>query len=120
MEVNPIINDLKDIGERAAALYSYLDYPGTKERLEEVERELEDPAVWNDPENAQKLGKERAALSTIVTTLDTLKSGATDARELLDMAVEEDDEETVGDVVSEVSSLMAKLLFGLDKKSGLR
>lgn len=109
MEVNPIINDLKDIGERAAALYSYLDYPGTKERLEEVERELEDSAVWNDPENAQKLGKERAALSTIVTTLDTLTSGATDARELLDMAVEEDDEDTVGDVISEVSSLMAKL-----------
>ncbi len=109
MEVNPIINDLKDIGERTAALYSYLDYPGTKERLEEVERELEDPAVWNDPENAQKLGKERAALSTIVTTLETLKSGAVDARELLDMAVEEDDAETVSEVISEVSSLMAKL-----------
>ncbi|SIT07056.1 peptide chain release factor 2 [Neptunomonas antarctica] len=109
MEVNPIINDLKDIGERTASLYSYLDYPGAKERLEEVERELEDPAVWNDPENAQKLGKERAALETIVKTLEELKFGATDTRELLDMAVDEDDEDTVEEVIAEVKTLMSKL-----------
>ena len=109
MEVNPIINDLKDIGARTDALYTYLDYAGKKERLEEVERELEDPAVWNDPENAQKLGKERSTLEVVVKTLEELKSGAVDTRELLDMAVEENDEDTVQEVVSEVDGLMAKL-----------
>ena len=29
-------------------------------------RELEDPDVWNDPERAQSLGKERAALEAVV------------------------------------------------------
>lgn len=109
MEINPIINALKDITERTSVLRGYLDYDGKKERLEEVERELEDPAVWNDPENAQKLGKERSTLEGVVTTVDELEAGVVDARDLLDMAVEEDDEDTVAEVEEEVAGLMAKL-----------
>ena len=40
----------------------FFDYDAKKERLEEVERELESPDVWNDPERAQALGRERALL----------------------------------------------------------
>ena len=109
MEINPIINALKDITERTSVLRGYLDYDGKKERLEEVERELEDPAVWNDPENAQKLGKERSTLEGVVKTVDELETGVVDARDLLDMAVEEDDEDTVAEVEEEVAGLMAKL-----------
>ncbi len=109
MEINPIINALKDITERTSVLRGYLDYDGKKERLEEVERELEDPAVWNDPENAQKLGKERSTLEGVVKTVDELEAGVVDARDLLDMAVEEDDEDTVAEVEEEVAGLMAKL-----------
>ncbi|WP_036230019.1 peptide chain release factor 2 [Marinobacterium jannaschii] len=109
MEINPIINSLKDIVERTTELRGYLDYDGNKDRLEEVERELEDPAVWNDPENAQKLGKERAALEGIVKTIDELTSGVEDSRDLLDMAVEEDDADTVAEVEAEVAEMMAKL-----------
>lgn len=110
MEVNPIISQLKDIAERTELLYRYLDYPEKRERLEEVSRELEDPAVWNDPEYAQKLGRERATLEQLVTTLETLKEGATDTRELLDMAVEEEDHDAVADVEAEVAGLMEKLV----------
>ncbi|MBE9398684.1 peptide chain release factor 2 [Pontibacterium sp. N1Y112] len=109
MEINPIITALKDISERTTVLRGYLDYDGKKERLEEVERELEDPAVWNEPENAQKLGKERSTLEGVVSTVDDLETGVVDARDLLDMAVEEDDEDTVAEVEEEVAGLMAKL-----------
>ena len=109
MEINPIITALKDISERTAVLRGYLDYDGKKERLEEVERELEDPAVWNEPENAQKLGKERSTLEGVVSTVDDLETGVVDARDLLDMAVEEDDEDTAAEVEEEVAGLMAKL-----------
>ncbi len=46
MEINPILNSLKEFSERTLALRTYLDYDGKRERLEEVERELEDPNVW--------------------------------------------------------------------------
>lgn len=109
MEINPILNSLKDFSERTETLRRYLDYEGKKERLEEVERELENPDVWNDPENAQQLGRERNALSHTVATLDELSSGIADARDLLDLAVEENDEDTVAEVEAEVAMLGEKL-----------
>ncbi len=75
----------------------------------EVSRELEDPAIWDDPENAQKLGRERAALEIVVETIETLNQGLDDAKELLDMAVEEQDEDTVTGVVAELAKLTKEL-----------
>ncbi len=78
------------------------DYAGKKEQLEEVLAELEDPAVWNDPDRAQKLGRERSTLQNIVDVIDTLDGGLNDASELLEMAREEDDEGTVTAVVTDL------------------
>lgn len=58
-------------------------------------RELEDPAIWNDQERAQSLGRERASLETVVLTLESLSTGLDDAKDLLEMAVEEGDESAV-------------------------
>ena len=48
------------------------DYEVKKERLEEVLGELEDPAVWNEPDRAQALGRERSSLEDVVLGLDTI------------------------------------------------
>ena len=85
------------------------DYDQRAERLVEVERELEEPKVWDDPERAQALGKERADLELIVTTIDKLTTGLDDAEGLLDMAAEEEDEATVGEIESDLESLDADL-----------
>ncbi|MBP0047806.1 peptide chain release factor 2 [Marinobacterium sp. AK62] len=109
MEINPILNSLKEFSERTLALRTYLDYDGKRERLEEVERELEDPNVWNDPDNAQQLGKERAGLENVVKTIDELETGISDAGDLLEMAVEENDEDTVAEVEADVERLKKML-----------
>ncbi len=80
------------------------DYEVKKERLEEVLGELEDPAVWNDPERAQALGRERSSLEDVVLGLDQLTSGLADGVDLLEMAVEEGDEETVDSIADDVES----------------
>ncbi|AMO56920.1 peptide chain release factor 2 [Endozoicomonas montiporae] len=77
--------------------------------MQEVERELEDPDVWNEPERAQALGKERSILEGIVSTIDAMTSGLEDSTELLDMSVEEQDEEGVDSVVEELDELTRKL-----------
>ncbi len=79
------------------------------ERLEEVSRELENSAIWDDPEKAQSLGKERARLDEIVGTLNALSSGLRDNLELLEMAVAEDDEETVSSITEELGELTRRL-----------
>ncbi|WP_319783284.1 peptide chain release factor 2 [Oceanisphaera sp. IT1-181] len=110
LEVNPVNNKLKELSERAELLRGYLDYDAKKERLEEVNAELEQPDVWNQPERAQALGKERSALETVVETLDELDRGIVDIAELVELAQEEDDEETFEEAKADVEVLDKKLI----------
>ena len=55
------------------------------------------------------MGRERALLETVVTTIEALDAGCDDADELLDLAVEEQDEETARSVEQDLASLEAEL-----------
>lgn len=81
------------------------DFDTKKERLTEVELEFGDASVWDSPERAQALGRERAALESVVASIETLEQGVTDTRELLDLVVLEDDVEALVDVESEIAHL---------------
>ncbi len=65
--------------------------------------------MWNQPERAQALGQERAQLEQVVVGLDELATGLSDAEELLEMAVDEDDSETVGEVVRDLGQFEARV-----------
>ena len=80
-----------------------------KEELEEVNRELAVPTVWDNPEQAQKLGKEKVRLEKIVDVIESLESGLGDASELLEMAAEEGDVESVADVESELETFEVRV-----------
>nr|WP_152540233.1 peptide chain release factor 2 [Pantoea sp. IMH] len=108
-EINPVKNRIQDLSERSGVLRGYLDYDAKKERLEEVNAELEQPDVWNEPERAQALGKERSSLEAIVQTLDQMTQGLEDVSGLLELAVEADDEETFNEAVAELDLLDKKL-----------
>ncbi len=85
------------------------DFANRKDRLAEVELELAEPSVWDQPVRAQELGRERAGLETIVHTIEKLETGAVDARDLVEMAAAEDDEETVAEVEADISGLETQL-----------
>ncbi|WP_143047593.1 peptide chain release factor 2 [Thorsellia anophelis] len=108
-EINPIKIQIQDIKERTQTLRGYLDFDIKQERLEEVCAELESPDVWSDPQRAQALGKERVALEAVVETIIALTQGAEDVQELLTLAVEENDEQTLNETVSELDELTKRL-----------
>tara|TARA_R110002167_G_scaffold60861_4_gene171553 strand:+ start:122 stop:1171 length:1050 start_codon:yes stop_codon:yes gene_type:complete len=85
------------------------DYDQKKERLEEVNRELESPDVWNLPERAQALGKEKVALELVVQTIEILAQGTDDVEGLVELAVEAEDQDTFDEAESELAELMKKL-----------
>jgi len=93
----------------SSRLGGIFDYATKRERLEEVSRELENPNVWDDPPRAQELGRERARLDTIVSGIDTLAAALTDARELLDMAIADSDDDTAQAVIDDLAKLEAKV-----------
>ncbi len=80
------------------------DYQGKKEQLEEILLELENPDVWADQERAQKLGQQRSSLQDTLDVFDTLESGLGDATDLLEMAREENDEETLKAVIDDLAN----------------
>jgi len=81
------------------------DYDGKVERLEEVTRELESPDVWNDPEHAQALGKERSDLDNSVSAQAQVIDGVGDAADLLELAIEEGDEATLDALGSDLQRI---------------
>ncbi|MBD3634855.1 MAG: peptide chain release factor 2 [Methylophaga sp.] len=85
------------------------DFDEKSERLIEVTRELESPAVWDDPERAQKLGQERASLEKIVSTLSKHRDTLNDAQDLLELAAEEKDQDTFDAVIADLDELEAGL-----------
>ncbi|MGH8216567.1 MAG: peptide chain release factor 2 [Rhodanobacteraceae bacterium] len=105
MESNPIRAHIEDLRERVESLRGYLDYPARRERLEEVIRELESPNVWDDPQRAQDLGRERARLAEFVEGLDQITHGLDDAGELLELSADEDDDDSLESVASDVDAL---------------
>ncbi len=74
-----------------------------------MQGELENPDIWNDPEKAQRLGKERARLEAIVNTIVKLDDGLAEARDLLELARDEDDAETAHVVESDIAGLEERL-----------
>jgi peptide chain release factor 2 len=74
-----------------------------------VVRELEQPNVWDQPERAQDLGRERARLEQVVGVLQRLHSGIAEAREFLDLARAEGDAAVVASVAGDVAALERQL-----------
>ncbi|HEX7369498.1 MAG TPA: peptide chain release factor 2 [Rhodanobacteraceae bacterium] len=105
LETNPIRARIAELRERVESLRGYLDYPAKRERLEEVSRELENPNVWDDPQRAQDLGRERARLAEFVEGLDAITHGLDDAGELLELSAAEGDEDSVQAISDDVGGL---------------
>jgi peptide chain release factor 2 len=65
-------------------------------------RELENPDIWSNPEEAQALGKEKTQLENICNTFANASAILDDASELLEMAEAENDNDTVDSVVADL------------------
>ncbi len=81
------------------------DLRAKEERLEEVSGLMEDPELWNDPEKAQELGREKTSLSSIVDRFKAVDQTFDDIATLEEMAGEEEDPELMAEAHSEADKL---------------
>ncbi|HEY9400202.1 MAG TPA: peptide chain release factor 2 [Luteimonas sp.] len=102
IELNPVRHRIADLSGRLDSLRGFFDYDAKVERLEEVNRELENPDVWNDAARAQALGRERSLLEKNVNGIRDLSDGLAGASELLDLVEMEDDQDTANAVSEDV------------------
>lgn len=81
--------------------------------MEEVTRQLEQPDVWNNPEMAQSLGRERSRLERVVESLGAIEKGIKDAADLLELAREENDAQVLNSIEQDLLNI-SKLLEDLE------
>ncbi|WP_155960886.1 peptide chain release factor 2 [Francisella sp. W12-1067] len=81
---------LKDLSNRIESLRGYLDYDVKKEKLTEILMELEDGSIWDNPEHAQNLGKQKVELENIVLTCEHIIDTLGTLTELLELAQEDE------------------------------
>ncbi|MFP5304927.1 MAG: peptide chain release factor 2 [Gammaproteobacteria bacterium] len=105
MEPQQIRHEVTALRARFDALRGYLDYENKRDRLIEVNAELERADVWNKPEYAQNLGRERARLEDVVQPLERADNSLRDALDLLELAEAEGDASTIGEIARDVERL---------------
>lgn len=66
---------------------------------------MEDPDLWNNPEKAQNLGKERVDLRAIVHAFGTLEQALKDTKELIDLIAIENDATAFVDLIKDIDGL---------------
>ncbi len=81
------------------------DFDVKAERLGAVAKELEDPKIWDDPQRAQELGREKKQLEGVVDVLTQLQTELADSTELFGLARSEADDATVRAVQSDAAKI---------------
>ncbi len=66
---------------------------------------MEDPAIWEDQQAAQKLGQEKVALERVVETLNDALTTTNDSSEMLELAAQENDQDLVGSIQSDLNRI---------------
>ncbi|MEF2805558.1 MAG: peptide chain release factor 2 [Massilistercora timonensis] len=88
--------------EPLAEVGIHFDLSGKEKRIQELERKIEEPGFWDDPEESQKVMKELKSLQELVKEMEGLLAVREDILVLIEMAYEENDDSMVKEIQSEI------------------
>ena len=101
-------NAVSQIEKSLELLKQRMDWETVPHRLEEFNARVEDPTLWDDPDNAQKLMRERQNLVDAKATHDTMAQDLSDNIEMIELGEMEEDEEVVADAENAILKLVDK------------
>jgi peptide chain release factor 2 len=101
-------NTVEEIEKSLELLKQRLDWDTAGHRLEEFNARVEDPDLWNDPDAAQKLMRERQMLVDSMGVYTSIKQDLADNLELIELGEMEEDAEVVTDAEEALTALAAK------------
>ncbi len=101
-------NRVEAIEKSLALLAQRMDYETAPHRLEEFNARVEDPTLWDDPEAAQKLMRDRQLLVDALANYDSIKQELTDNVDLIELGEMEDDTEVVAEAEAALTALAEK------------
>ncbi len=109
VELDNIKIELQSFSAPLKEIEDSLDLDGKKRRVEELERQMEEPGFWDDAERSQKYMKELKGLKDAIESVDNLNRQYEDIETLLEMGYEENDPEIIPEIQEEFESFKNKL-----------
>lgn len=97
--------ELADIRKSLLAAGDALHIDHIREQLEELTEEMNQPEFWNDPDHSTKVNQKVSNLKGKLEHYEKLLSTSEDIEVMLEMAEEENDEDTVTEAVEELGKL---------------
>ena len=99
-------NQIEAIRKSIALLKRRMDWETAGHRMEEFDAMTENPDLWNDPDRAQKLMRDRQALSDSISGVEGLEQDLSDSIELIELGEMEDDAEIVSEAEATIANLV--------------
>jgi peptide chain release factor 2 len=107
--VRDFTDDLREQRRRLEEAGDYLKIAEGRDRLTELESEMQRPDLWDDAELAKRVKTEYSNVKDDVDTFDDLSSRLDDADVLHEMAREEDDASQEAEIEAELRSVASDL-----------
>lgn len=101
-------NAVEAITKSLELLKSRMNWDTAAHRLEEFNARVEDPNLWDDPEKAQKLMRERQSLVDAMDSYSAMQQELDDNIELIELGEMEDDAEVVEEAEAALIALVEK------------
>ncbi|MDB9737759.1 MAG: peptide chain release factor 2 [Gammaproteobacteria bacterium] len=110
METGELKSNLLNLRDRMADLRGGIfDVSAKEDSLKAINAQLAEEATWSNLELSQSLNKEKTELEKFLTNFLSVDIAVNDNLELLDMAIEESDEESINQMLEETNSLMSSV-----------
>ena len=98
-------NAVAEIEKSLELLSQRMDWETAEHRLEEFNAMTEDPNLWDDPERAQKLMRDRQSLVDAMDRFKSMRQELADSIELIELGEMEEDAEVISDAEASIKAL---------------
>lgn len=105
LEINMLVEKIKELKARFEFFRGIFDLNTKKNRLLEIQQELENPNIWQNFEEARSLSCERSELEELVRNFDIISQRIIDIIEIVNLAKEEKGIDLIADLNNDFKKL---------------
>ncbi|MDX9830652.1 MAG: peptide chain release factor 2 [Anaerolineae bacterium] len=107
--MDDLVSKLTDLNERIEEIQVRLDFPDKARRIEELERQAAQPEFWDEPSVAQEAMQDLSNLKFELEEWQALHRRTTEALELLELAMADEDTGMAGEIEAEAARIARDL-----------
>lgn len=100
---------LKNLETKISNISSIIKPEQIRARLDEISALEHDVNFWNDVKKAGEINKEKTKISQILAKFTLAKNALADAKDIYELAVSENDSETIDEIYSDAPNLEEKI-----------